>query len=81
MKASNVVPHIFELAMSKLDELEPTALVFLLDGCARLRLQFQLSKEDLSRIATAVHQNVYAMNASQLPLVLWAFSSLQYTPG
>jgi hypothetical protein len=79
LKTSELVPTISDLAMSKVELMDPASLVLLLDGYARL--QHIPTNRELTKISGLVRQNVAAMNARQLPLVLWAFATLNFSPG
>ena len=65
-------------AQQKLHRMDAGSVTLLLDGCARL--DFKPSEMMLTALANLVHSYALTFEASQLPLVLWAFNRLKYTP-
>ena len=78
LAASGLVPSLLQIATAAPEKLDAGSLVLALDGCARL--QHQIPAEVLDSLAFTAERMTASFDSLQLPLVLWAFSILQFNP-
>lgn len=75
---SGLIALLMTKAQQKLHQMDAGSVTLLLDGCARLEIK--PPEQLLSALANLVQNFALTFEASQLPLVLWAFDRLKYTP-
>lgn len=71
---------LLNTAVSDLAAIDAGSLVLILDGCARLKHAAPVPPSLLDSLATAAQRLAPTFGSAQLPLVLWAFSSLAFSP-